>query len=115
MNNLVLAYLGDAVYELFVREFLIKEGIANVNALQTKSLDYVSAKAQRKILEELVNNNELTEEEQDIVNRGRNASSHRSKTTDVVTYHKSTGFECLIGYLYLNDKKRLEEIMEKIL
>ena len=115
MNNLVLAYLGDAVYELFVREFLIKEGIANVNALQTKSLDYVSAKSQRKILEELVNNNELTEEEQDIVNRGRNASSHRSKTTDVVTYHKSTGFECLIGYLYLNDKKRLEKIMEKIL
>lgn len=115
MNNLVLAYLGDAVYELFVREFLIKKGIANVNALQTKSLDYVSAKSQRKILEELVNNNELTEEEQDIVNRGRNASSHRSKTTDVVTYHKSTGFECLIGYLYLNDKKRLEKIMEKIL
>lgn len=115
MKNLVMAYLGDAVFELFLREKLISDGIANVNELQTKSLDYVSAKSQRKILENLINNNILTEEEMDIIKTGRNAQSHKSKTTDVQTYHMSTGFECLIGYLYQNDKERLKEIMEVIL
>jgi ribonuclease-3 family protein len=115
MENLVLAYLGDAVFELYVREHLIKQGIGKVNDLQTKSLNYVSATSQRKILENLIESNFLTEEEIAIVNRGRNAQSHRSKSTDVITYHKSTGFECLIGYLYINDKKRLEDIMEYIL
>ena len=115
MKNLIDAYLGDAVYELYIREFLIKKGISTVHELQTKSLDYVSAVSQRKILEELINNNLLTDEEIEIVNRGRNADSHKSKTTDVITYHKATGFECLIGYLYQNNKKRLEEIMEEIL
>jgi ribonuclease III family protein len=115
MNNLVLAYLGDAVYELKVREFLIHKGIAKVNELQTESLNYVSATSQRRILEQLESDNILTEEETGIVNRGRNMSSHKSKTTDVITYHKATGFECLIGYLYLNNKERLEEIIEVIL
>ncbi len=115
MKNLIDAYLGDAVFELYVRKFLIKQKISTVHELQTKSLNYVSAVSQRKILEELINKNFLTEEEIEIVNRGRNADSHKSKTTDVITYHKATGFECLIGYLYQNDKNRLEEIMEEVL
>ena len=115
MENLILAYLGDAVFELYVRKHLIKQGFANVNDLQTKSLDYIKATSQRKILENLIDKNILTEEEKDIVRKGRNAQSHRNKTTDVVTYHLSTGFECLIGYLYQNDINRLEEIMEIIL
>lgn len=115
MKNLIDAYLGDAVYELYIREYLIKQGISTVHELQTKSLEYVSAVSQRRILEELIDKNFLTEEEIEIVNRGRNADSHKSKTTDVITYHKATGFECLIGYLYQNNKKRLEEIMEDIL
>ena len=115
MENLVLAYLGDAVYELYVREYLIKKGFGKVNDLQNESLKYVSATSQRKILEHLIDKNILTSEELDIINRGRNAQSHRSKTTDIVTYHKSTGFECLIGYLYQNNKSRLDEIMELIL
>jgi len=115
MKNLILAYLGDAVFELYVREYLIESGISTVNDLQTKSLDYISAKSQRRILEKLINLNFLTPDEIEIVNRGRNADSHKSKTTDVVTYHKATGFECLIGYLYQNDKNRLNEIMERIL
>ena len=105
MEYLILAYLGDAVYELIVRSHLINKGIKNVNDLQTESLNFVSAKSQRKLLEKLEQENILTEA----------AKMHRSKNNDIVTYHKATGFECLIGYLYQNDKNRLNEIMEKIL
>ena len=115
MNNLIDAYLGDAVYELYVRKYLISKNISSVNDLQNAALDFVSAKSQRRILEELISNNKLTFEEQEIVRQGRNTQSHRSKTTDPATYHKATGFECLIGYLYQNNKKRLDEIMEMIL
>lgn len=114
MNNLVLAYLGDAVYELHIREYLISSGLAKVNELQSASLNYVSAKSQRRILEELMVESYLTEEEIEIVNRGRNASSHSSKTTDIITYKKATGLECLIGYLYKNNKERCNEILNHI-
>ena len=115
MKNLIDAYLGDAVYELYVRKYLIDKGISNVHDLQTKSIEYVSAVSQRRILEELIKKEFLTKEEIEIVNRGRNADSHKSKTTDVITYHKATGFECLIGFLYQNNKERLEEVMEEVL
>lgn len=115
MNNLTLAYLGDAVYELYVRDTLIKKGITKVNDLQKEAIKYVSASSQRRIMEELQNKNVFTEEEINIYNRGRNMVSHKSKNNDVVTYHKSTGFECLIGYLYINNQNRLKEIMEMIL
>ena len=110
MNNLVLAYLGDAVYELFIREYLIKLGISKVKDLQEESIKYVSADAQRKIIEKLINENVLKEDEIDIFKRGRNADSHKSKSTDIITYKISTGFECLIGYLYQNDTERLSYI-----
>ena len=115
MQNLIMAYLGDAVFELYVRKYLINKGYGNVHELQTKSLDYVSATSQRKILESLQDDNFFTEEELDIINRGRNADSHKSKTTDIVTYHKATGLECLIGYLYNNNQDRLNELMGRIL
>ena len=115
MNNLALAYLGDAVYELYIREYLIKQGIVKVNELQNKAINYVSAVSQREILEKLESSSFFSPDEQTIINRGRNTSSHRSKSTDIITYKKSTGLECLIGYLYLNDKKRLEELMKEIL
>lgn len=115
MNNLVMAYLGDAVYELYVRECLIKRGICKVKDLQKESTKYVSAKGQVETLERLTDEGFFKEEEIDIINRGRNAHSHSSKTTDIITYKKSTGFECLIGYLYLNDKNRLEELIKEAL
>lgn len=115
MNNLVMAYLGDAVYELYVREYLIKDGICKVKDLQKMSINYVSASAQASILERLLNENFFSENEIDIIMRARNAHSHSSKSTDVVTYKKSTGLEALIGYLYLNDKNRLERVMEEAL
>lgn len=114
MDNLVTAYLGDAVYELHVRKYLIDLKIAKVKELQKASLDYVSATSQRRILEELINRNILTEEEKEIVNRGRNASSHRSKTTDIMTYKKATGLECLIGTLYKENIERCNELLNYI-
>ena len=114
VNNLVMAYIGDAVYELYVRDYLIKKGIANVKLLQKNSVNLVSAKAQVVILNILIENKILTDEEVDIVKRGRNSKSHKSKTTDIITYKNSTGFECLIGNLYYKDKSRLEYIIEEV-
>ena len=115
MDNLIMAYLGDAVYELYVRKHLIDKGISNVNDLQKESVKFVSAKSQVDILNKLINDNILSEDEISIVKKGRNAKSHSSKSTDIITYKKSTGFECLIGYLYTNDRDRLKRIMEVVL
>ena len=115
MNNLVMAYLGDAVFELYVREYLINTGICKVKDLQKRSIEYVSAKSQSLILDTLMNKKVFKPLEEEIIKRGRNAHSHQNKSTDIVTYKKSTGFECLIGYLYMNDKNRLEEIMCEVL
>lgn len=115
MNNLVLAYLGDAVYELYVREYLIENGLCKVKDLQQNAVKWVSASAQKDILENLLDRNVFTEEEIEIVKRGRNAHSHQNKSVDIATYKKATGFETLIGYLYSNDKERLNEIMKEIL
>ena len=115
MNNLVLAYLGDAVYELYIREYLIEKNFCKVNDLQNESLKYVSAKSQSSHLYRLINSNFLTEEEIEIVKRGRNMSSHRSKSTDIITYKRSTGLECLIGSLKVNNNDgRIKEIMDFI-
>ena len=115
MNNLVLAYLGDAVYELYIREYLISKDFCKVNDLQNESLKYVSAKSQSDHLERLIKSNFLTEDELDIVKRGRNMSSHKSKSTDIITYKRSTGLECLIGSLRIEQKnERIKEIMEFI-
>lgn len=115
MNNLVLAYLGDAVYELYIREYLIKKGYCKVNDLQNESLKYVSAKSQSEHLKRLIDNNFLTNDEIDIVKRGRNMASHGKKNTDIVTYKRSTGLECLIGSLKIEENiERIKEIMEFI-
>lgn len=116
VNVIALAYLGDAIYEVYIREKLIELGIAKVEELQKNATKYVSAKGQASILKNLLEKNMLTEEEIAIVYRGRNnkRSSH-PKHTDIVTYKYSTGFEALIGYLYLTKKhSRLEEILNQI-
>ena len=117
VNVLVLAYMGDTVYENYVREYLINKGIGNVNDLQTESLKYVSAVSQAKFIQELIDNDILSENELDIVKRARNykTTSH-PKSCDIVTYKYATGLEALIGYLYLdNNKERIDEIMNFIL
>lgn len=116
INVITLAYLGDSVYEVYIREYLINKGIIYVDKLQKEAIKYVSAKSQAKILDYLIDNNYLTNDEIDIVKRGRNykRDSH-PKNTDIITYKKSTGFECLVGYLYLSKNiNRLDKIMNII-
>ena len=103
-NVLVLAYLGDAIYEVYIREHLIKT-IVKVDKLQKEATKYVSAKAQAQILNKLIENNVLTQEEIEIFHRARNHKGTRHpKNTDIITYKHSTGFEAIIGYLYLENK-----------
>ncbi len=117
INSLVLAYLGDTIYEDYVRLFLIKKGIANVNDLQTESIKYSSAKAQAEIVKRLISENFFTDEELVIIKRARNHKSiSHPKNCDIVTYRYATGLEALIGYLKLeNNEERLEIIMKNIL
>ena len=115
INIQVLALLGDAVFSLYIREELMKLGINNPKKLQAKSVEYVSAKGQVKILNNLIENNFLTEEELDIVKRGRNnKKENHPKNTEIITYKLSTGFEALLGVLYLDNKIRLEEVLNQI-
>lgn len=115
-NPLVMAYMGDTVYERYVREFLIRKGLCKIGELQKSSLDYVSAKSQRKHLERMIENGFLTEEEVDIVKWGRNAKGAKSKSSDIVTYRLATGLEALIGKLYFDSKhERIAQIMAFVL
>ena len=115
INVQILALLGDAVFSLYIREKLLTIGINDPNILQKKSIEYVSAKGQVKILNNLIDNNILTEEEISIVKRGRNnKKDNNHKNTDIITYKLSTGFETLLGDLYLNNKIRLKEILNLI-
>lgn len=112
MNPIVLAYMGDAVYEVYIRQYVISSGNHKPNQLHKASTGFVSAKAQAKLLEALIPM--LTEEETDMVKRGRNAKSGTTaKNADVLEYRHSTAFECLIGYLYYKQSyARLKEILD---
>lgn len=117
INVLVLAYLGDTIYENYVRRYLIEQGIANVNDLQKEAVSYVSAKSQASFLMKMIDNGFLREEEITVVKRARNykTTSH-PKNCDIVTYKYATGLESLIGYLEMENKKeRIDEIMNFIL
>ena len=114
-SALVYAYLGDAIYELYIREFLIEKGIVKVNELQKQSVSYVSAKAQAKFLRELINKDFFNDEELSVIKNARNHKSHSSKSTDILTYKHATALEAIIGYLYYQkDKKRIEQIINEI-
>ena len=117
INALVLAYLGDTIYENYVRRFLISKSISNVNDLQSESIKYVSAKSQAKFLLELIDRNYFTEEEMNVIRRARNYKNNsHPKNCDIVTYKYATGLEALIGYLDLTyQKDRIDEIMKLIL
>lgn len=117
LNPLALAYLGDSVYEVYIRKNLIDKGYVKVNDLSKEAIKYVSAKSQTDLLNKLIDKNFLTEDELEIVRRGRNAKSHKApKNTDIVTYKYATGFECLIGYLYLQkNNDRINKIIKEII
>jgi ribonuclease III family protein len=113
LNSLALAYMGDAVFETYVRRHLLQSGKVKPHLLHREATRYVSAKAQCQILFQMLNDETLTEEELAIVMRGRNAKSGTvPKNTDVQTYRYSTAFEALMGHLYLmGEEKRLEELI----
>jgi len=117
INVLVLAYLGDTIYEDYIRRYLIRSGIANVNDLQTESIKYVSAKSQSMFLTKLIDEGFFSDDELDVIRRARNNTSKaHPKNTDIITYKLATGLEALIGYLDLTDNnKRIDEIMNTIL
>jgi ribonuclease III family protein len=112
LNPLVLAYIGDAVYEVYIRQYVIAQTNHKPNHLHKTATQYVSAKAQAKILDRLMPM--LTPEEVNMVKRGRNAKSGTTaKNAEVLEYRHSTAFECLIGYLYYTQSfSRLQEIMD---
>lgn len=115
IHPLVLAYLGDGIFEVYVREYLVKEcQLAKPDLLQKRATFYVSARAQAGFMKYAIENELLSEEEIGIYKRGRNAKSTRTmKNTSVITHNQSSGFEALIGHLYLIEKKdRISEIFE---
>lgn len=118
ISSLNLAFLGDAVYELFLREYVVRNYKGNVNALNKKTTEYSKAVTQAKIADILLGKAEtkdgfLTEEEQTIFRRGRNAKGVSiPKSCTPSEYRKATGYEALIGYLHLQGKKeRITEII----
>lgn len=107
-----LAFIGDSVYNVYIRTYLASVSNVQTGKLHVKSIKYVSARGQAKTIDRLIDS--LSEEEINIYKRGRNTNIHTvSKNVDVVEYKKSTGFEALIGYLYITkNTKRLEEIVK---
>ncbi|TCN19380.1 Mini-ribonuclease 3 [Mesobacillus foraminis] len=114
LNSLALAYMGDAVFEKYVRLHLLRSGKVKPHKLHKEATNYVSAKAQAKIIHALMDKGDLSEEELAVVRRGRNAKSGTvPKNTDVQTYRYSTAFEALLGYLFLAGREeRLQELVD---
>lgn len=113
MSPLSLAYMGDVVYELFVREYLVTKGNSNVKKLHSKSVEMVRCQFQAKLINENLMEI-LTDEEKDVYMRGRNSKvGHVPKNASVADYHAATGFEAMFGYIYLKgDIIRLKELFE---
>ncbi|HLR02478.1 MAG TPA: Mini-ribonuclease 3 [Virgibacillus sp.] len=114
MKSLALAYMGDAVYEVYVREHLLETGQVRPNTLHQTAIKFVSAKAQASVILQWLEDNALDQTEKSIVSRGRNAKSGSvPKNTSVQTYRYSTAFEALIGYHYLsNNHERLTTLLK---
>ena len=113
MSPLTWAYIGDSVFELYVREQLINSMHAKPNKLHKEAIKYVKAKAQAEILNKI--HDSLTKEEQEIVRRTRNTENHHlPKNAEPEDYMYATAFEGLIGYLYLTaQEERLQEILKQ--
>lgn len=113
LSPLTWAYIGDAVYELYIRENLANNTKLKPHKLHIESIKYVKASAQAEILKSI--EEELTEREKEIVRRGRNTKNHHlPKNAEVNDYMYSTAFEGLIGYLYLTKQEnRLNEILKR--
>ena len=112
-SPLTLAYIGDGIYELVIRSVVVERANRSANDLHKKTTRYVKAPAQSAMIEALLP--ELTEEEEAVYRRGRNAKSYTTaKNASVADYRRATGFEALMGYLYLKeDYSRIVELVRK--
>lgn len=112
LNTLSLAYIGDCVWEMYVRNFVISNNkFAKVHKLHKESTTLVKAKSQADMVKRLKDNNIIDENLWDIVLRGRNGANHAPKNADIQEYNYATGFETMIGYLYiLENYDKLDEI-----
>ncbi len=109
-SALTLAYLGDCVYELYVRSHIVRNGNAKVNELHKLATSYVKAKAQAEFYHKI--KDILTEEEDAAFRRGRNTKSQPPKNADMMDYRIATGIETLIGHLYVKgDAERISELI----
>lgn len=112
MNILSLSFIGDAVHTLFVREKILKSNNLLAGDYHNKCVKYCNAGAQAEMFDKLFD--ELTEQEQEIAKRARNAKSHKAKNSSIENYKKATAFEAVIGYLFLLKRTdRLNQILEK--
>lgn len=112
-NGLCLAYIGDSIYEMYIRKYVLSLGYTKVKDLHKKVTEFTCGESQALAMYYLLNENFLSEEEISIYKRGRNShvNSNR-KNIDIKTYLDATGFEALIGYLYLDNRiDRLDEII----
>ena len=115
INTTALAYMGDSVYEVYVRKHVMETGVVDANRLHKMGVTYVKAEAQAYAIKKIFE--ELSEEEKALVKRSRNRkAATKAKNADIITYKWATAFESLIGFLYLTDNiKRLEEIIFRVM
>lgn len=114
-SPLTLAYIGDAIYEIVIRTMVVAKSNMQVNKLHKKSSSFVNAATQADIIKFLMDSNELTDREVAVYKRGRNAKSFtKAKNASVIDYRMATGFEALMGYLYLKGESvRMMELIKK--
>ena len=113
-NGQTLAYLGDAVYELMIRQHLLEKGVTKPAILHQEAVKWTSAKGQFEGFKKI--EDQLSQDELDVIKRGRNTTlSRKARNTDLITYHYATGLEALFGYLHLhNQTKRIGQLIEKM-
>lgn len=112
-NTTALAYMGDAIYEVYIRERAMESGAVYVKELHKVSIQYANAMNQAKAMKKMFET--LTEEEQKLVKRARNRKvATKAKNADIISYKWATALEALIGYMYLSgDEKRMDEIIKQ--
>jgi ribonuclease III family protein len=111
LNGLTYAYIGDAYYELSIRNYLVSLKLTHVNDLHKKAIKYTSGKAQALIMTSFLDNQIVDEHEIELFKHGRNSSGPGRKNIDAKTYHLATGFESMIGFLYMNQINRADELI----